>query len=281
MTERILFPTDGSDAALSGFEYAAAIAAHADAELFVLHVADTSEISHTRVAGTVVDAFVQEGEAIVEETVAAADTRNIEVTTDVIQGVPDKTIVDYVEGYDIDRIVMASGGRDGMEHVVGSTTERVLRRATVPVLAVPPGVDAAACHPHEAVLVAVDGSDAAEAAVDAGAAFAERYGASLHLVHVLEVSSLGGAPAEGAADSVLDAATRRVPDSFSGSVAASAVRASSVHDGLLEYAEANDIDLLVAGTRGRSGLGRFLLGSTTERMVRSAPVPVLTVRERS
>ena len=50
------------------------------------------------------------------------------------------------------------------------------------------------------------------------------------------------------------------------------------HDTILEYAEEADVDVVVMGTHGRSGLDRYLLGSVTERVVRSAEVPVLTVR---
>uniref|UniRef100_UPI00387E9FE4 universal stress protein n=1 Tax=Haloarcula regularis TaxID=3033392 RepID=UPI00387E9FE4 len=44
------------------------------------------------------------------------------------------------------------------------------------------------------------------------------------------------------------------------------------------YVEDNDVDLVVMGTHGRTGLERYLLGSVTEKLVRTAPVPVLTVR---
>lgn len=46
---------------------------------------------------------------------------------------------------------------------------------------------------------------------------------------------------------------------------------------IVEYARANDIDLIVMGTHGRTGLDRVLIGSVAERMVRTSPIPVLTV----
>jgi hypothetical protein len=47
---------------------------------------------------------------------------------------------------------------------------------------------------------------------------------------------------------------------------------------IIEYAEAHDIDLIVMGTHGRGGMSHLLMGSVAERVVRTAPCPVLTVR---
>lgn len=286
MVDRLLFPTDGSDAAIDGFVYATALASGLDAELLVLHVADTSEISHTRIDGQVVDAFVEEGESIVEETVTSVDTHDVDVTTDVVQGVPDRTIVQYAEQYDIDYIVMPTQGRQGLEHLVGSVTERVLRQATVPVIALPGEADSETRYPYEDILVAVDGSDPSTAAVRAAAAVADRYRASLHLVHVVEESILGGrvpgtADVEAEAEDLLDTAADHVPSSFSGEVTTSVQHAPTVEEGLLEYVEANNVGLAVSGSSGGSGLGQYLIGSTTERLIRRASIPVMAVPEES
>lgn len=287
MVDRLLFPTDGSDAAQQGFDYAVALASDFDAELVVLHVADTSEISHTRIDGNVVDAFVQEGEEIVEETVASVDTNDVDVTTDVVQGVPDKTIAQYAEQYDIDYIIMPTQGRQGVENLVGSVTERVLRRASMPVIALPAKADLEGRYPYERILVAVDGSDPSDAAVLVAAEVASRYGASLHLVHVVEESLLGGRfPGSSEdigteAEAILDAAADRVPSSFSGTITTNVQQAQSVEKGLLDYIETNDIGLVVSGSSGGSGLGQYLIGSTTEKLIRKASVPVMAVSEES
>jgi len=54
-----------------------------------------------------------------------------------------------------------------------------------------------------------------------------------------------------------------------------------VYETLLQYADEQAIDVIVMGTHGRRGLGRALLGSVTERVVRTADVPVMTVREQT
>jgi nucleotide-binding universal stress UspA family protein len=60
-----------------------------------------------------------------------------------------------------------------------------------------------------------------------------------------------------------------------------AVRRGDPVDAVVAYAKENAIDLIVAVTHGRSGLGHALLGSVAERIVREAPCPVLTIRDRS
>jgi nucleotide-binding universal stress UspA family protein len=59
------------------------------------------------------------------------------------------------------------------------------------------------------------------------------------------------------------------------------VRRGTPHRTVLEYVDDNDIDLVVMGTHGRTGLNRLLLGSVTEKVIRLSPVPVLTVRPGS
>jgi len=52
----------------------------------------------------------------------------------------------------------------------------------------------------------------------------------------------------------------------------------SIHQAILTYIEVHDIDLVVVGTHGRTGFNRYVLGSVTEYLVRTSPIPVLTVR---
>jgi nucleotide-binding universal stress UspA family protein len=58
------------------------------------------------------------------------------------------------------------------------------------------------------------------------------------------------------------------------------ITASSPAPVIIDYAKRHDIDVVVIGTHGRGGFERFLMGSVAERVVRTAPCPVLTVRDR-
>lgn len=137
MYDDILFPTDGETGADAGFERAVEAAETFGARLHVLYVADTTRDSVTNVRGDVVDALEREGEAVVEEFVERAADRGIDAVDAVVQGQPHDVIVAYAEG-NADLVVMPTSGRDGVaQHLLGSTTERVVRTSAVPVLTLP------------------------------------------------------------------------------------------------------------------------------------------------
>ena len=286
MYDRILFPTDGSDAAEAVLEYVLDVAEAGDATLYVLNVADTSTDSVTRIGTDVVDALELEGEELVEETAKRARGRGIEVVTQVEQGDPSATIVEYADLQDVDLIAMATHGRRGLDRMLlGSVTERVARKASPPVLTIRPDDDVAGEYPPESVLVPTDGSPVAAAAVDEAAALAAEYGARLHVLTIVDPAVLGydvhSAMAtdvlEDRAESILDDAVERAEDTGAGDVVRT-TEFGSPRRTIVRYAADESADLVVMGTHGRSGIDRFLMGSVTEGTVRTAPVPVLTVR---
>lgn len=140
MYEDILLPTDGSDAVAAAAEHAATIAARFDATVHVLSVADTRNRFESPTGGISADAWLRaehdRAETAAAEAVAALpDDRPVETATD--EGIPRDVIVDYAEESDVDMIVMATHGRTGLQHyLIGSVTEKVVRRSPVPVVTV-------------------------------------------------------------------------------------------------------------------------------------------------
>lgn len=141
------------------------------------------------------------------------------------------------------------------------------------------------------LLVPLDFSDHANAALEVAVDLARASGGTIHLVHAYEVP-LGAIPPYGVAlpetllTQVRDAAARRL-DKAAQKVEAAGV-ACEIHvlhgpaaDAIAEEAKRLGVDLVVMGTRGLTGLKHVLLGSVAERTVRVAPCPVLTVRTRS
>ena len=191
MFDRILFPTDGSEGAEAALDLAAALASDHDATLAVLNVADTTRDSVIQVQGEVVDSLEAEGERIVAAAAERLRDRGVDVETEVLQGEPYRTIVDYANSRAVDVVVMPTRGRTGLERLLlGSTTERVLRQSDVPVLTVRPD-DATVRYPFEDVLVPTDGSDCAREALEVACGLAAAGGADLHLLSVVDVASLG------------------------------------------------------------------------------------------
>ncbi len=136
---------------------------------------------------------------------------------------------------------------------------------------------------YENILVPTDGSKGATGAVEHGLGIAEEYGATVHGVYVVEPVYVMEARTEKLIESMRAEGTRAVEELADmaeqrGLESVTEVRMGPPHRELLDYAEEHDIDLIVMGTHGRTGLNRFLLGSVTEKVVRLSNVPVLTVR---
>lgn len=288
MFDRILFPTDGSDGARAARGAVLDIADRHGATLHVLHVADTTVLSSTRIETDVRDEFVRQGEQFVAAVEDAAESRGLSTRTDVLQGGVPETIVDYAETYEADLVAMPTHGRTGVERLVlGSVTERVLRTSGVPVLTLNPSATAQR-YPYESVLVPTDGSDTAERALELGVDLASEYGASVHLLSVVDVASLGVDVhseiqvdvLEDRAESFVDDARTYAEANSESAIEASTDHGTSVHRAINSYVADHDVDVVVLGTHGRAGIDRWLLGSVAEKVVRTSNVPVMTVPPR-
>jgi nucleotide-binding universal stress UspA family protein len=140
---------------------------------------------------------------------------------------------------------------------------------------------------YEEILVPTDGSVPSLQALDEAADLAAQQGARLHVLYVIDVTMLGDVSdvavvesIEQAGENAINRAADRARDAGVETVIKS-VRRGTPHRTVLEYVDDNDIDLVVMGTHGRTGLNRLLLGSVTEKVIRLSPVPVLTVRPGS
>ncbi|MEZ3145742.1 universal stress protein [Halobaculum sp. MBLA0143] len=286
MYDEILVPYDGSDGAAEVLHYAASVGLWADAQLRILYVADTTRDSVTVVEGQTVDALVRQGEDVLDEAAATLDSLGVDYETDVVQGNPAPTIVDYADRYGMDLVVMPTHGREGVSrYLAGSVTEKVVRLASVPVVSVRMADDESLQFPYDRVLVPTDGSDDAERAADHVLALAAAMDATVHVLSVVDDAGLApdlregdaGAEneraAEAAVDSVVDAAADHGVDTVRH------VAHGDPVETIVEHVESEAVDAVGMGTTGRTGTDRILLGSVAEQTVRSAPVPVVTVAE--
>ncbi|ELY44609.1 universal stress protein [Natronorubrum sulfidifaciens] len=294
--DSVLLPTDGSDRALAGARRGTELAVATGADVHVLSVVDTSEAKpdssalgrdeDEAVAAIDADADVAVDAVarMVRETAPA-----LEVTTTAERGTPFRVIDSYVEAADIDLIAMGTKGRTGLERVtLGSVTENVLRTVAVPVCAVPLG---AADTPlsstqTETVLLPTDGSDGAAVAVDWGLELATVFDAMVHTLYSVDTSRFPSrteptellSTLEDEGRAALEAVRERAVDA--GVSVMGTVASGPPAKVILNYATENEIDLIVIGTHGRSGMTRHLLGSVTENVVRNADVPVVCVPMR-
>ncbi|SFK68527.1 Nucleotide-binding universal stress protein, UspA family [Halogranum rubrum] len=291
MFDGVLFPTDGSEGTIPTLEHALDVASTHGATLHLLYVADTTRDSVTQIHGEIVDALEAVGEDVLDDAAERARRRGVTTVTEIRQGEPYREIVGYATATDLDLVIMPTRGRSGLGRLLlGSTTERVVRRSDVPVLTIRPDADATQTdhsYPYRNVLVPTDGSTCAETAVALGIDLSAVDDATLHLLSVVDIASLGmdtrvELQIEGfeqrAEETVADAATTAREGGVE-TVTTAVETSTSIHRAILSYVENHDIDVVVVGTHGRTGFDRYLLGSVTEKLVRTSPVPVLTVRE--
>ena len=263
----ILVPTDHSPSAERALAPAAALAALYGAALRRVHVAEAGLAPEPEPAGA----------AVPVETLAASPVS------------PALRILDHARALDADLIVMGTHGRLGFGHLfLGNVTEKVVRLADRPVLTVP-GHDVPEGGP---VVAPVDFSEASRDALRLAGALAADRGAALHALHVVEWPTSLPPYLVGVALPALPEVLERaqaelaafVAETLAGAGGEDVVTAVRVRLGGLaasavaDYAREVTAGLVVMSTHGRTGIGRFLLGSVTERVVRGAPCPVLTVR---
>lgn len=287
MYENLLLPFDGSDGAAAVLHHASEIAHWTNATIHVLYVADTTRDSVTIVEGQMVDGLVQQGEEIVDEAANTLDTLGVAHDTDVVQGNPAPTIIEYAEDYGCDLIVMSTHAREGLSrYLIGSVSEKVVRLSSVPVLTVRMQPDEQLEFPYKNILLPTDGSTAATHAATHGLLLAASLGATVHVLSVVDDTALGldvrSAISEQERKQVAIDAVEEIISKAEGDEGTNTVRhieRGSPVEVILDYIESNDIHAVVMGTTGRRGTDRILLGSVAEKTVRSAPVPVITLAE--
>lgn len=148
--------------------------------------------------------------------------------------------------------------------------------------------------PITRILAPTDFSKHSSCAVKYACELGERLGAEVHLLHVLadlvvpagpDPMLVAGLPPEYYAEAESQARrtleTLPPPDYPHAPSVVRATRWGEAVEEIIAYAKENAIDLIATSTHGRTGLGHILLGSVAERIVREAPCPVLTIRDRS
>jgi nucleotide-binding universal stress UspA family protein len=291
---RILCPVDFSDASRHALDYAVGIARRHEARITALYVLPSiaallpprGEGLYPPIAFSAAD-LQQYDEALVSFAGRSGDAQ---IQTQVAQGSVVGEIVRVAAALPADLLVVGTHGRSGFDRLMlGSTTEKLLRKAACPVLTVPPHAPDAA--PVGAlfsrVLCAVDFSPGSLRALALAESLAGEAGAELCLMHVIEPVSVfepvvAGAVASAGAADLRDDARQRLQQLIGRDTRAFAettevVAAGKASREILREAAARRCDLIVLGAHGAlAGLTPF--GSTTAHVVREAQCPVVTVR---
>ena len=132
---------------------------------------------------------------------------------------------------------------------------------------------------YQNVLIPTDGGDGTHRSIAHGLTLADRFDATIHALSVVPEGPFGtfeGERATAAAERAVEQIA--IEADTHGIGVSTAVEYGIPHEEILAYVDANDVDVIVMGTQGRTGLDRVLVGSVTERIVRMADVPVVTVK---
>ena len=297
---RILVPIDFSETSVPALGYAAALARWYESRITVLHVfvnrpaVNIVPSPYPAVFAPVpLEGLRADVLSHLDGVIAQAGARDVAIDT-MVEEAPDVPgeILAQVGALDPDLLVMGTHGRSGFDHLVlGSVTEKVLRKARCPVMTVPRKAHAAPEHTpiqFQRIVCAVDFSAASIAALAFAMALAEEADAHLTLVHVIELPhGLRDTPWNIDVDATrarleADSANRLqalVPDA----VRSSCTIETAVADGraateILRVSAERAGDLIVMGVHGRGALDVMFFGSNTHSVIRHAECPVLTVR---
>lgn len=291
--QTLLIPTDGSDAAeraaRRGFDLAEAF----DAAVYVLSVADSSIATGAGYSGdsaSIRNRLREQATVRAESLREEAADRGLDATAAIREGIPAEEIVDYADEHELDAIVIGTSGRGGVVRaIIGSVADKVVRTASVPVVTITPeATRAGRTASIGSLLVPTDGSETAMKAVERSLELAEQVGATLHLLSVVDddlasalaaVTEDGSDPSSGLRKRSTGSLDALAADARSrGLEVVTATTSGTPADEIVDYAETNGVDAIVMGTHGRGGFERLLIGSVTDSVVRTATIPVCTVR---
>lgn len=198
---------------------------------------------------------------------------------------------------DVDLVISATHGRSGLKRLIlGSVTERLMRTLPCPLLIIRGPAQTSELKPDkmltfDKVMVGCDFSEDSQAAVDYGLSLAQEFESELHLIHVIEppvyldldhaAIDVGMADPQAFEDRLGQKLRSLVPSAAADWCAPRfIIRNGQSYDELTRYAQDIGVNLIVLGARGYSLVEKLFVGSTTDRVARRAPCPVLSVRTK-
>jgi nucleotide-binding universal stress UspA family protein len=287
----ILVPTDFSEHAEAAFDRALALAKAASGVVHLLHAYEIPlgtippygvAIPESVLAG-VRDAAARR----LEKAGARAEAAGVRCERHLMQSSPSIAIAESARTLGADLVVMGTRGNTGLKHVLlGSVAERTVRTSPCPVLTLKS--DSAGDAAWRRILVPLDFSKPSEVALDLAIELARENQGEVQLLHAYELPvsvtmAYGVAIPQTVWEGVQEAGAQRLSEAAdkvekAGARVSMAQRTAPAADAIVETAATAHSDIIVMSTRGLTGLKHVLLGSVAERVLRTAPCPVLTLK---
>lgn len=291
-TFHILVPTDFSESALLALEHGIYLANKFEGELHLLHVAELPTITIHDFPSDLFElarkgGMEQMGELLEEQEVELPPVKRV-----VMSGTPSEpaadVIIDYARDNDIDFIVMGTHGRRGVRRLLlGSVTEEVIRRSPCPVLTMRTHKEAWSLPRADRILVPVDFGSSTRQVIGVASRIAEHYDAAITLAHVVDLEyypyyGFGSDPFPDIKKDMIEASEKKLAELAAELQAAGIIATWKTVKGhpataLRDLAKEDDVDLVVIGSHGRTGFDRVMVGSVSEKVLRSVHCPVMIV----
>ena len=295
MYKQILVPLDGSAFAEAALPLALALSARTKAGLQLVTVVEPiPAFAYEEWESAAREWSEQYLTAVAERIGGEAGG---EVTTALHSGHVVETLIDAVRAVDADLVVMATHGRGALSRAwLGSAADGFMRRAQVPVLFVrpeegePPALEASAG--FETILVPLDGTELSQSALAHATEFGELFGCAYHLTrivsypidiaspylpHTVQMNQSVLAEAKASAAEYLEEEADLMRKRGL-RVTTSVIVHAQPGQGILSEAEEVGCDLIAMATHGRTGVGRLVLGSAADKVLRGTHVPLLLYR---
>ena len=208
---------------------------------------------------------------------------------------PVTAIMDFSRGQQIDLIAMSTHGRSGLGRwVYGSTADKLLHSTSIPLLLLRPRDDEQApreAKPIDTLVIPLDGSELAESALAYGEELARTMGLKISLIRVVSTAALTYPSTEAYTydpkmlsdlenAAVVYLKQKQTELEQKGFKVENTVRGGYPADHIIDFAEANEGSLIVMSTHGRTGIGRWVMGSVADRILRASHSPILLIRSK-
>ncbi len=288
--KRILCPIDFSDFSAAAYQYALSLAEYYKSKIVALHIVELWKYPFADYAAHEADyakfsrALCEGGEVQLQRFVKQYSPAGPQPELVVHQGNAPRCILSVAQENNTELIVMGTHGRRGFDRLVlGSTTDRVIRKAACPVLVVSNpsqgalGTGPDGRHRLSRILYCTDFSDNSERALGYAISLAAEYGAELVLLHVAESPSDVARAEEIIAERTNELDMLVSEKKRKNLNLRSAVRFGKPYEEIVRHATEAKTNLIVMTARGGDAVDRAVFGSTTYRVIQLGPCPVLAI----
>jgi nucleotide-binding universal stress UspA family protein len=290
---KILWASDGSMESDMALKYVELLASKYGSEIVGLSVVQPVDIERLKVPVDVkkelfsIQALLEKKEYNrINKALKQLELKDTKLDVCIETGIPHKEILRVAKEEKVDLIAMGKRGLGLKDRILlGSNTNKVLRMANAPVLAVRhkkgDKIDI------KKILVPTDLSELTSISLDFAIDIANRFNSTIYLLHILELHHSYEISTSKIIEELRVLALKELR-SYLEKIPKERIKGINIKEmvtlylrawfGIINFAEENGIDLIIMTTHGRKGLARFMLGSTAEKVISESPCPVLAIK---